>query len=387
MAFQRVKPLAFKYYYIPVLTLGLAGLANMIYLGVSHYRVYNDIGYESFCAISRSLNCDTVSQSPYSIFLGMPVPVWGILGYLFICYTLLLAGSRSANRERMWPLLFWVSLGFSIYSLFLAVISAFIIHSYCLMCMVGYLVNFGLLYYAWFVNNRFGNKGLLWGLASDVRFMLAHRKTTVAVVMGILVFSTSGPFWFPTYWELKRPESDLSLPRGVTETGHPWIGAENPKLVIHEFTDYLCFQCKKMHYYLRRLIETYPEKIRLVHRHFPMDHQYNPLVQNPYHVGSGKLAILSIHAKHKDKFWEANDYFYRLGSRREPVKISSIASTLELSHEELLVALNNKEYLSMLFNDIEKGMDHGIKATPTYLVNDKLYQGQIPSQVLTKVLN
>ena len=71
-------PLAFPFYFWPITILALAGFVDSIYLSLSHYRVYTNIAYKSFCAISRSLNCDTVSQSPYAIFLGIPVAVWCI---------------------------------------------------------------------------------------------------------------------------------------------------------------------------------------------------------------------------------------------------------------------------------------------------------------------
>ena len=387
MTKNKIEAFPFRYYYIPFIGIILTGFANIIYLTISHYRVYTDIGYKSFCAISRSLNCDTVSQSPYSIFLNVPVPVWGIFAYLFTLYIILLAGRESANRSRMWPILFWIALAFSIYSLILAGISTFIINSYCLMCILGYLVNFASLYYAWFINKRFGSKGLMRGLASDFWFLLANKQTAAPLIAGILVFSVSAPFWFPHYWEIKKPEAEVNLPQGMTEAGHPWIGAKEPELVIHEFTDYLCFQCRKMHYYLRRLLESHPEKIRLVHRHFPMDHQYNPMVKEPYHVGSGKLALISIHTKKKEKFWKTNDYFYTLGSHRESVEISTIASTLGLTKEEIGMALRNKEYLSTLFKDIKKGLELGITATPTYLINGRTYQGNIPPAVLNDALN
>ena len=72
-----IKPFPFPVYLCTVVMLAMAGLADAIYLAVSHYRVYTDIGYRSFCAISKAINCDTVSQSAFSIFLGVPVPVWG----------------------------------------------------------------------------------------------------------------------------------------------------------------------------------------------------------------------------------------------------------------------------------------------------------------------
>jgi len=60
-------PLPFSVYFWTVAILAMAGLANSIYLAVSHYRVYTDIFYSSFCAISKAINCDTVSQSIYSM--------------------------------------------------------------------------------------------------------------------------------------------------------------------------------------------------------------------------------------------------------------------------------------------------------------------------------
>ena len=78
----KIKPLPFPVYFWSIVSITCVGLIDAIYLAISHYRVYTDIGYKSFCAVSKSINCDTVSQSAFSILLGVPVPVWGIVGYL-----------------------------------------------------------------------------------------------------------------------------------------------------------------------------------------------------------------------------------------------------------------------------------------------------------------
>ena len=98
---REIKPLPYLYYWVTVFFLTAAGLANAVYLSVSHYRVYNDIGYRSFCAISKALNCDTVSQSPFSILMGLPVPVWGIIGYTFFMILVLLAWRKDAQQPRL----------------------------------------------------------------------------------------------------------------------------------------------------------------------------------------------------------------------------------------------------------------------------------------------
>jgi uncharacterized membrane protein len=111
-----IEPLPFAVYFWTVFLLGAAGLASTIYLSISHYRAYTDIGYRSFCAISRSLNCDTVSQSPYSILMSLPVPVWGIIGFVFFLLVAAMAAVRAADKRRCWPLLIGISLFFSVYS-------------------------------------------------------------------------------------------------------------------------------------------------------------------------------------------------------------------------------------------------------------------------------
>jgi uncharacterized membrane protein len=148
------------------------------------------MGYQSFCAISQALNCDTVSQSPYSILFGVPVPVWGILGYAFFLILLMFAWPQSAQRKRVWTLLFLISLGFTVYSLVLAGISTYRIHSYCIMCILSYAVNLLLLYFTWIVRNRFQCEPILKAIALDIRYLLNYPRTIIPIT------SVFGP-WVP----------------------------------------------------------------------------------------------------------------------------------------------------------------------------------------------
>ena len=86
--------------------IAVAGLVDAVYLSISHYRVYTDMTYRSFCAVTKSINCDTVSQSPYAIMLGLPLPVWGVIGYAFVIILIGLGRSKNANNKHMWPTIF-----------------------------------------------------------------------------------------------------------------------------------------------------------------------------------------------------------------------------------------------------------------------------------------
>ncbi len=379
---KQIVPLPLAYYFFPMVFLAFSGLGNSIYLTISHYRVYTDVAYRSFCAISKSINCDTVSQSPYSIFIGIPVPVWGIIGYVFFLLLLFFAWNRDTPRQRSCTIPFILALFFSLYSIVLGYISTFIIHSYCMMCIISYGINFLLLYDAWLIWKRFDNLPFLNGIKIDFLLLWKKRKATLPVFLsflGLLVFLW---IYFPSYWIYTPPILSKEIPSGVTEDGHPWIGAVDPKLTITEFTDYLCFQCKKMHFHLRQLVAQYPDKLRLVHRHFPMDQAYNPLVKEPFHIGSGKMALLSLYAAEKKKFWEINDMLFNIDKQEGHFNIRGMARAEGFDVMEFAGSANDRELQRKLRADIRDGIKLGISGTPGYLINGKVYIGNVPPEII-----
>jgi uncharacterized membrane protein/predicted DsbA family dithiol-disulfide isomerase len=380
-----IQPLAYGVYFWTVVVLALIGLADSAYLSVSHYRIYNDIGYESFCAISRAINCDTVSQSPYAVFMRMPVPVWGVIGYIFLLLLLLFAGRRSAQKKRVWGVIFIVTLVYSIFSIILAIISHVYIDSYCIMCILVYAINLLLLYYCWLIRRRFGSEPLPNSIGQDFQFLWNWRKPATSVfipfIAGVLLLWSL----FPSYWNLQPPVLSAAQPGGLTPDGHPWIGAENGKVVITEFTDYLCFQCSKMNYYLRKMVARYPGKIKVIHRHFPMDHTVNPIVQSPVHKGAGALAILAIYSATEGKFWQTSDYLFANARFTDRVDLQALADEVGLNFEKLSRSLHQNNFRRKLHRDIIDALKLGVTGTPTFLIDGKLYSGQIPPEILSQV--
>jgi uncharacterized membrane protein/predicted DsbA family dithiol-disulfide isomerase len=383
---KQTTPLPFSIYFWTIFILAVAGLIDSIYLSISHYRVYTDIGYSSFCAISKAINCDTVSQSPYSIFIGIPVPVWGILGHSFFLLFLPLAKTRDAAKKRIWAMLFLVALVFSMYSVILAFISTFIIHSYCIMCIISYAISFLLLFYTWIIRRRFESEGIINGLKKDINFLANKKAMSLAFLGSFIIGFICVKLFFPSYWHFKAPQLSSQISTGITENGQPWIGAEKPVLTITEFADYQCFQCKKMHFFLRRLIDEHPDKIRLVHRHFPMDHRFNPIVKEPFHIGSGKMALMAIYAASKGKFWQMNDVLYEIDRESKTIDIKELAEEVRLNPEELGHSINNQLIRKKLQRDIRSGLKLQISGTPAYVIDKEVYQGQIPPEIIKGVL-
>ena len=380
-----IRPLAFGVYFWTVVILAFAGLVDSVYLSISHYRIYNDVVYESFCAISHAINCDTVSQSPYAVFMHLPVPIWGTIGYVFFLLLLMITGTSPEREQRVWGIMLLVSVIYSTYSIILSIITIAYIHSYCIMCILVYAINFLLVYFCWLTRRRFDPQPVFVAIRSDLRYLWRRPKITTLTIAPFL----GGVFllwsFLPSYWNFQPSIWATSQPSGLTSDGHPWIGSEDPKLIITEFTDYLCFQCSKMNYHIRKLMVRYPGQIKVIHRHFPMDHTVNPIVQKPVHTGAGSLALLAIYAITEDKFWLTNDYLFANARFTSSIDLRSLADEIGLDYEKLSRSIKNDVFRRKLENDIKDGLRLGVKGTPTYLINGSIYHGQIPPKILQQI--
>jgi protein-disulfide isomerase len=194
------------------------------------------------------------------------------------------------------------------------------------------------------------------------------------------------PFVYPKYWHFSLPEITADTATGMTEEGDPWIGAQNPELVITEYSDYMCFQCRKMHMYLRQIMAANPDKIRLIHRHFPMDPQFNPTLSGTFHPASGKLAIAAAYAAQENRFWQMNDLLYDIPKDIKTLDIRELAQRSGISFEGLASAPDNRFFYRRIKRDVFKGIEAGVTGTPTYEVDGSLYEGRIPVELLKKIL-
>jgi protein-disulfide isomerase/uncharacterized membrane protein len=374
-----------SFYFIVGCILIFTGFFTSLYLSISHYRVYTDIGYSSFCALSKSINCDTVSQSSFSILFGMPVPIWGVIGFTLLILLFPFLFLTKNKEKRLWSLFYIIISFYSIYSFILAFISTFYINSYCLMCILVYAINFMLLFYSYIGIKKYIKNGIWKNFFKDLKYLKLQLPLLSLMIQLFSVAIIILWLLFPKYWNLNIKTDDLIIPSGVTEDGSNWIGAQNPDLVIIEYTDYLCFQCKKMHFYLRALVSEHPDKIRLVHRHFPLDKQYNFTIKEDLHKGAGEMAMLAIYAGIKNRFWEMNDLLFQIDHSKGIIDLNEIAKKTNFKLEELSWALGQKAIRLYLKKDIAMGARSGITGTPAYIVRDKLYLGTIPPEILNSI--
>lgn len=382
---KKIQPLPFLYYFIPSLLFACIGLISSIYLLVVHYKNYTDPAFSSICAISKAINCDTVAQSTYSIILNVPLALWAILG--FLCYLYIILLSHSKENRQLWTLIFYLGIFSSLISLYLGYLSAVKIHSYCIFCITCYVCLWFITFYAFIIHQRFKLSYSISVTLEGIKILSAtfFRKGIIAI---LFLTVTALPFFLPHYWELSSTiHLSPEIRRGITDEGNPWIGADKPELTISIFSDYQCFQCYKMHSLLMTIVANFPEKIRLVHIHFPLDHKYNPAVSpQPYHVGSGKLALLAIEAAAEGKFWQASEGLFAIGRTKGELDINNFAEKYNLDRKKMTMAIYNPKNIIQLRKDMIQGIELKVNSTPSFLINKEIYRGTIPQTIFQQYM-
>jgi len=351
-----------------------------------HLKVHTDPDYHAYCAMGERVNCETVATSDWAVTMGLPTAVWGIFAYLALA-ALAIWGLRARLRTPSWPfgLLFMASLGALGYSIALAFISHFVIGSVCLVCAATYVVNLVLFGLAW-AELRRAKRPLREQLGDEVRSLFSAPAPMVIFVAIFLAMAAVTRVVVPTYWSVVTGFGPGGLAVGETPDGAHWIGATKPTLTIYEFSDYQCPHCLRGHEQMRRLLAKNGKRLRLVHRHFPLDQLCNNTMTHPFHVNACAYSFLAHCAGKAGKFWEANDFLFANGNRHQPVSPEELAQAIGIDDRALSACVASESTWAAIQADLAVGKSYKIQGTPTFVVGDRTYPGSVPPDVINAAL-
>jgi vitamin-K-epoxide reductase (warfarin-sensitive) len=112
------------------LSIAILSLAGVLVSAISLERHFAS-SESGFCDFNQKFNCDIVNRSEYSSIAGIPVASIGVFGYaaLFVFATLW----RSRRGTLNWLLAAaLIGLGFALY---LTYIEAYVLETFCILCM------------------------------------------------------------------------------------------------------------------------------------------------------------------------------------------------------------------------------------------------------------
>ena len=113
---------------------------SLIGLFIALYLTLHRMGVIGTLACGVSGGCDVVQSSAYAKFMGIPVPFIGLAGYL-VLFIVSYGGMHGSARERRTAvaLVALSALAF-LFSVYLTVLEAFVIHAWCRWCVVSAVI-------------------------------------------------------------------------------------------------------------------------------------------------------------------------------------------------------------------------------------------------------
>ncbi|HPN94892.1 MAG TPA: vitamin K epoxide reductase family protein [bacterium] len=97
------------------------------------------------CDISEHFGCTRPDDSKYSEIAGLAVSVYGIIGYILLIGLVIIHAARRISRSDVFVFMLWVGAWLGIlFSIYLTVVEAFFIKSFCPYCLVSAAVMLGI---------------------------------------------------------------------------------------------------------------------------------------------------------------------------------------------------------------------------------------------------
>jgi len=121
------------------LALGVLGLGLSIYLTVEHYTAPGTLA----CPANTTVDCATVTTSPQSTLIGIPVAVLGMV-FFVAALALCLPALWRRRDTRLWQARIAVAGLGMLFVIYLIFAELFLIEALCLWCTAVHLVTFGL---------------------------------------------------------------------------------------------------------------------------------------------------------------------------------------------------------------------------------------------------
>lgn len=148
----------------------------------------------------------------------------------------------------------------------------------------------------------------------------------------------------------------------------PTLGNPSADITIVEFSDFSCPFCKASFSSIRRLLETYPDRIHFVYRHFPLE---------SIHPNAKLYSHASMCANEQGKFWELHDKLFQEQDSVTPEALVEIARSIGIDSNKFLSCQSSGRWYDEIEQDLADAIQLGGRGTPTWSVNGQLVQGVI----------
>ena len=178
----------------------------------------------------------------------------------------------------------------------------------------------------------------------------------------------------------KKYKTEVSLRPPVIEVGTGGRssrgGGPNAPVTMIEFSDYECPFCKRADETVQQVMKTYGDKVRLVHRDFPLS----------IHNRARPAAEAARCAEAQGKFWE---YHTKLFASQDlsAEKLQALATEVGIDRTKFDECIAKQPFKDSIDKDIADGTDAGVTGTPAFFINGRMLSGAQPFEKFKEVID
>ena len=160
----------------------------------------------------------------------------------------------------------------------------------------------------------------------------------------------------------RNPHEPFALAVPVGPADHA-VGPGDARVSIVEYGDFECPNCKQAAPVLKHLAATFGHDLRIVYRHFPLE---------AVHVHALHAAEAAECAGAQGKFLAMHDLLFEHQHDLKAHHLREYAQRIELDMARFNREMADHLYLQRIRDHIRGGEESGVRATPTFFLNDKL---------------
>jgi protein-disulfide isomerase len=224
---------------------------------------------------------------------------------------------------------------------------------------------------AFFQENQSQMQGRgLAAMTTAIRSYLEQQQRTVAYQSLVAELRRAGP---AISLVLDAPRYEVAV-----ADDDPALGPANAPVTLVEFSDFQCPFCLRLAPTLKRLRDTYGDRIRLVWKDYPL---------TQIHPEAFKAAEAAHCAREQGKFWEYHDVLFANQQALLPQSLKQYAADLGLNATAFNTCLDTSKHNDRVQQHMGIGNGLGVNSTPATFVNGRLVTGAQPYEVFVAIID
>jgi protein-disulfide isomerase len=154
-------------------------------------------------------------------------------------------------------------------------------------------------------------------------------------------------------------------------------GMGSAPITIIEFSDYQCPFCSRAEETVKKVLDEYKGKVRLVFRQYPL----------PFHPQAAKASEAALCAADQGKYWEMHEKLFANQSALGVDQLKQHAKGLGLDGGKFDKCLDSGEKTKLVEASKKAGDEAGVNGTPAFFINGRPLAGAVPFEKFKEIID